>query len=198
MSDDVGHRDVRESAQHQTGRSDQERLVTTRFELWSAHLAAQDAAEVGQPLPPHSRDCVGCGPENPAGLGLQVVRTVDGVEAVHRFTDQHVGAPGIAHGGAVALAFDDLFGFTLYTVGVLAVTRSITVDYEAPFRLHQPYTFSARLVERAGRRLQLRAAARESSERLVGTAAATFVVVGADHFVAGANNSGATGLDGVL
>ena len=44
------------------------------------------------------------------------------------FEDRHVGAPGIAHGGAVATVFDDLFGFLLYAVAELAVTRSLQVD----------------------------------------------------------------------
>ncbi len=155
------------------------------FAQWTSHLAAQEAAAIGQTLPPHSQECVGCGPANPAGLGLQVVRTADGVEAVHSFSDAHVGAPGIAHGGAVALAFDDLFGFTLYTVGALAVTRSITVEYQAPFRLHHPYTFRAQLRERNGRRLLLHAEAWDNVGRMAGSATATFVVVGAGHFVSG-------------
>lgn len=149
---------------------------------WTAHLAGQNTVEFGQRLPPHSPECAGCGPDNPAGLGLRVVRTTTGVEAIHRFSDAQVGAPGIAHGGAVALAFDDLFGFVLYTVGSLAVTRSLTVDYQAPFRLHRPYTFHAQVVERAGRRLQLRADAWDDTGRKAGSATATFVVVGPRHF----------------
>ncbi len=159
------------------------------FAQWTSHLAAQEAAAIGQTLPPHSQECVGCGPANPAGLGLQVVRTADGVEAVHSFSDAHVGAPGIAHGGAVALAFDDLFGFTLYTVGALAVTRSITVEYRAPFRLHRPYTFRAQLREQDGRRLLLDAEAWDDAGRSAGSAAATFVVVGAGHFVPGTKST---------
>lgn len=65
---------------------------------WTEHLAGQDTVEIGQRLPPHSPDCAGCGPNNPAGLHLHVVRTTTGVEAVHRFSDAQVGAPGIAHG----------------------------------------------------------------------------------------------------
>lgn len=150
---------------------------------WSAHLAGQDTAAVGQMLPPHSLDCAGCGPNNPAGLGMHVVRTSTGVEAVHSFSEAQVGAPGIAHGGAVALAFDDLFGFALYTVGSLAVTRSLTVEYQAPFRLHHPYTFHAQVAERVGRRLVLRGDAWDDSGRKAGSAEATFVAVGPDHFL---------------
>lgn len=149
---------------------------------WSAHLAGQDAASIGDLLPPHSSNCAGCGPENPAGLGLRVTRTATGVESVHQFSHAQEGAPGIVHGGAVALAFDDLFGFTLYAVGSLAVTRSITVEYEAPFRLNQPYTFRAQVAQREGRRLLLRAEAWDAYGRRAGSADATFVVVDPRHF----------------
>ncbi|WP_200940128.1 PaaI family thioesterase [Aeromicrobium sp. Root495] len=151
---------------------------------WSNHLVLLDAVEVGQVLPPHSLNCAGCGPDNPSGLGMQVIRTANGVESTHSFGDGQVGAPGIAHGGAVALAFDDLFGFALYTVGTLAVTRSLTVEYQAPFRLYQPYKFNAEVVERTGRRLLLHADAWDSAGRKAGSADATFVVVESAHFAA--------------
>lgn len=153
---------------------------------WTAHLAGQHDVQVGQRLPPHSPDCAGCGPDNPTGLHLHVVRTATGVEAVHSFSNSHVGAPGIAHGGAVALAFDDLFGFALYTVGSLAVTRSLTTEYLAPFRLHRPYTFRAQVAERQGRRLLLHADAWDDAGRKAGSASATFVVVGPRHFATSA------------
>ncbi len=153
---------------------------------WTAHLAGQDTMEVGQALPPHSPYCAGCGPDNPSGLQLRAVRTVGGVEAVHSFTQAQVGAPGIAHGGAVALVFDDLFGFALYTVGSLAVTRSLTIEYRAPFRLHRPYRFDAHVARREGRRLLLHADAWDEEAQKVGSADATFVVVSPEHFVAGA------------
>ncbi|MCM3516154.1 PaaI family thioesterase [Nocardioides sp. P86] len=149
---------------------------------WTTHLAGQETAKVGQALPPHSPECAGCGPLNPAGLQLQAVRTATGVEAVHVFSKTQVGAPGIAHGGLVALAFDDLCGFALYTVGALAVTRSLTIDYRAPFRLHRPYTFRARVAEHEGRRLSIRADALDADGHEAGSAAATFVTVDLEHF----------------
>lgn len=151
---------------------------------WTKHLSGQDMIAVGGQLPPHSSHCSGCGPDNPAGLHLRAFRTATGVQAVHSFSDLHQGAPGIAHGGAVALAFDDLFGFALYTVGLLAVTRGLTVDYQAPFRLHHPYTFHAEVAEQTGRRLLLHGDAWNESGSKVGFADATFIVVDPAHFVA--------------
>ena len=86
------------------------------------------------PLPPHSPTCMGCGPDNPAGLQLEVFRSGDEVYTDVTFDERHIGAPGLAHGGAVAAACDDLFGFTLWIALTPAVTRSLTVDYLAPSR----------------------------------------------------------------
>src|SRR3546814_16692324 len=69
-------------------------------------------------LPPHHPDCLGCGPQNPHGHALSVQRDENGVVAPRVFDQRHVGAPGIAHGGAVATVLDDLFGFLLYTVAI--------------------------------------------------------------------------------
>src|SRR3546814_4922570 len=76
---------------------------------------------------------------------LEVEATEHGVSAVHRFDHRQEGAPGITHGGLVAAAFDDLFGFLLYRVGELAVTRSLTVEYLRPVLLGVSYEFIAHI-----------------------------------------------------
>src|SRR3546814_7625717 len=95
------------------------------------------------------------------------------------------GAPGITHGGLVAAAFDDLFGFLLYRVGELAVTRSLTVEYLRPVLLGVSYEFTAHIRDRAGRRLHVNAAAADESGRQVAIAHATFVIVDVEHFEQG-------------
>jgi len=136
-------------------------------------------------LPSHSPTCAGCGKENPAGLALKVDATEAGVSAVHRFDRRQEGAPGITHGGLVAAAFDDLFGFLLYRVGELAVTRSLTVEYLRPVLLGVDYEFTARVREQAGRRLQVDAWAAQVGGQRVTTAHATFVIVDVEHFQQG-------------
>lgn len=71
----------------------------------------------GAQLPPHHPHCLACGPDNPHGHHLTVRRRGEEVHATHVFDERHVGAPGIAHGGAVATVLDDLFGFLLYLTG---------------------------------------------------------------------------------
>ncbi|MBY6709101.1 MULTISPECIES: PaaI family thioesterase [unclassified Rhodococcus (in: high G+C Gram-positive bacteria)] len=134
-------------------------------------------------LPPHHPHCLGCGPANPHGHQLAVQREQNGVIAHHRFDERHVGAPGIAHGGAVATVLDDLFGFLLYTVGELAVTRRLEIDYRAPVLLANPYVLRAGVRGRVGRKLDLTATMNDSEGRSVATATALFIVVELDHFV---------------
>ncbi len=114
--------------------------------FWSTSFDSPD-------LPPHHPDCLGCGPQNPHGHALSVQRDENGVVAHHVFDQRHVGAPGIAHGGAVATVLDDLFGFLLYTVGELAVTRRLELDYLAPVLLGTPYVLRAAVRSRDGRKL---------------------------------------------
>ncbi|MHA4855124.1 PaaI family thioesterase [Rhodococcus sp. MSC1_016] len=134
-------------------------------------------------LPPHHPNCLGCGPANPHGHALSVRRCGDGVVAHHLFDQRHVGAPGIAHGGAVATVIDDLFGFLLYTVGELAVTRRLDLDYLAPVLLATPYTLHADIRSRDGRKLNLAARIEDIEARSVATATALFIVVEVEHFL---------------
>ena len=103
----------------------------------------------------------------------------------HTFDNRHVGAPGIAHGGAVATVIDDLYGFLLYLVGTPAVTRQLTVDYRAPLLIGTPYRMEARVTSQEGRKLFLAASLTDPDGRPVGTSTAVFVTVGVDHFARG-------------
>ena len=123
--------------------------TASTLDAWIRSMSRPAPTTVGR-LPSHSPTCAGCGKDNPAGLALEVDATEHGVSAVHRFDDRQEGAPGITHGGLVAAAFDDLFGFLLYRVGELAVTRSLTVEYLRPVLLGVSYEFTAHIRDRAG------------------------------------------------
>jgi acyl-CoA thioesterase FadM len=76
-----------------------------------------------------------------------------------------------------------LFGFLLFVVGELAVTRSLQVEYLRPVRLEVPYVFTAGLDRRDGRELHLTAQLHQPNGREVAQAAALFMVVPVEHFV---------------
>jgi acyl-coenzyme A thioesterase PaaI-like protein len=160
--------------------------TASTLDAWIRSMSRPAPTTVGR-LPSHSPTCAGCGKDNPAGLALEVDATEHGVSAVHRFDDRQEGAPGITHGGLVAAAFDDLFGFLLYRVGELAVTRSLTVEYLRPVLLGLDYGFTAYVRDRTGRRLHVDAAATDEDGRQVATAHATFVTVDVEHFEQGSS-----------
>ena len=107
----------------------------------------------GGALPAHYPTCLGCGPHAEQGFGLQVHREGDQVVAEHVFEPRHSGAPGIAHGGAVATVVDDVLGFLLYLAHVPGVTRTLDVEYLKPVVVGVPYTVRGRLDRREGRKL---------------------------------------------
>jgi acyl-coenzyme A thioesterase PaaI-like protein len=117
---------------------------------------------------------------------MQVWRDGDRVRTRQVFDPRHVGAPGIAHGGAVATVLDDLFGFVLYVVGDLAVTRHLEVGYLAPVLLGVPYLLEAGLDRREGRKLFVSGRGVDQDGALVVEAKAVFIVVELGHFSRGA------------
>lgn len=164
-------------------------------DLLAALAAAFEAGgwQPGAVLPAHMPRCFGCGHDNPHGIGIQV-RVADQAEAVvcdHVFDHRHQGAPGVAHGGAVAAAIDDLFGFVLVRVLTPAVTRDLALTYRLPVRLHVPTRLDARLTAREGRQLHMEATVTQGNVVVV-TARAMFIEVDMQHLAAPAARFGLT------
>jgi uncharacterized protein (TIGR00369 family) len=112
-----------------------------------------------------------------------VVQLRDGtLHAQHAFDDRHAGAPGIAHGGAIATVVDDVFGYAGYLIGQPAVTRSLTIDYLRPVRIGAPCQITARIERREDRKLFLSSKGVDTSGTTLFTAKALFLVVGFEHF----------------
>ncbi|HWH32927.1 MAG TPA: PaaI family thioesterase [Egibacteraceae bacterium] len=119
----------------------------------------------GELLPFHLPECYGCGPENESGLHLSVrAAPENAVAGEYTFTRRLGGAPGVAHGGAVAALLDDLFGFVLVRILVPAVTRDLQVRYRRPVHLHTPCALSARLVGREGREVHMAGELRQEGQ----------------------------------
>lgn len=144
----------------------------------------------GDVLPPHYPTCLGCGPDATAGYHLQVRRDGDEMVAEHVFEDRHSGAPGIAHGGAVATVVDDVLGFLLYVVRAPGVTRTLEVEYLLPVRVGVPYLIRARLEQRDGRKLWLSCQGTDDCGTLAFRAKALFLVVGLEHFAEATSGEG--------
>ena len=134
-------------------------------------------------IPPHHDNCLGCGPGNPAGFALQMHAVGGCVVATTHLDHRHEGAPGLAHGGAVATLLDDLFGGVLVMLETPAVTGNLTVDFRAPVPLRVPLQLEGRCTSQLGRKLTMRGTLRRDGE-LLAEATALFLQVDLRHFEA--------------
>jgi acyl-coenzyme A thioesterase PaaI-like protein len=141
------------------------------------------APKPGTVLPPHYRDCFGCGDRHPTGLHLTVT-VADGVsvDAAFTVTRDHQGAPGLAHGGVLATAFDEALGYLLAVLHQPAVTGRLEVDYLRPVPVGSVLVISAECVGVHGRKIYTRAVGRIEGRDVV-RAQGVFIAVPMEHFL---------------
>jgi acyl-coenzyme A thioesterase PaaI-like protein len=140
----------------------------------------------GEKLPVHYAECFGCGDEIEAGLHMQSeVGEHETVRAQFTVTETHQGAPGLAHGGLLACAFDEALGSA---VGNLlrkpAVTGRLETDFRRPVPVGSTLYITAKLDGIAGRKIYVSADGRLDAEDgpIAVQARALFVTVGFEHF----------------
>jgi acyl-coenzyme A thioesterase PaaI-like protein len=149
-------------------------------------VAHPEAPAPGSKLGVHFAECFGCGDELEAGLHLQSM-IGDGHVVHSKFvvTAAHQGAPGLAHGGLLACAFDEALGST---VGNLlrkpAVTARLETDFRRPVPVGSTLYIAAKLDGIAGRKTYVSADGRLDAEDgpIAVRARALFVVVEFEHF----------------
>ena len=105
------------------------------------------------------------GGANPTSVDIEVTFEPDEVVARVVLRQAFEGAPGRAHGGIVAAAFDDVTGFVIGQVREPAFTGELTVRYLAPVPVNEPIEMRARLESRERRKLFITAEARHHGER---------------------------------
>ncbi len=102
-----------------------------------------------------SGHCFGCGPNNPEGLHLHftIDREAHTATAPALLDERYQGAPGYVHGGIIATLLDEAMSKLNRPLGLLAMTRQMSVDYLRPVPIHAPLTLSSRHARREGRKL---------------------------------------------
>lgn len=133
-------------------------------------------------LPGHTATCYGCGGENESGFHLEVWRLGDEIYTDVAFDERYLGGPGLAHGGAIAAACDELLGFTVWLIGAPAVTRALTIDYLSPVRLHETHRITAKVDGEKGRAIHVSAKGTSGGEKVSFTANGVYVRVPFEHF----------------
>lgn len=139
----------------------------------------------GSEIPSHYRWCFGCGADHTSGLHLQIVAgaALD-ARAVFVASDDHQGAPGLAHGGVLAAAIDEALGALNWLLNVPAVTAKLECDFRKPVPIGVPLVIAASIVGVAGRKVYSQAEGRLGSDDgpVAITASSVFVQVPMQHF----------------
>jgi len=102
-------------------------------------------------------------------------------------TQHHQGAPGLAHGGLLAAAFDEALGAVTWLLRVPVVTVHLETDYRRPVPVGSTLSVAAECYAVAGRKIYSRAAGHlVSPDGTVGPLAvgarSVFVSVPLEHF----------------
>lgn len=99
-------------------------------------------------------------------------------------TEHHQGAPGLAHGGLLAAAFDEVLGALNWLLRVPAVTARLETDFQRPVPVGRILHIDAWIVGTVGRKVYTRAVGRLDGANgdVVLTSHALFVQVSMEHF----------------
>jgi acyl-coenzyme A thioesterase PaaI-like protein len=116
------------------------------------------------------------GRANPTGLVFDTWRDGDTMFAEVTLGAAFEGAPGRAHGGIVAAAFDDFTGAIIGMLEEPAFTGELTVRFVQPVPVQTPLRLRTWLDSRDGRKLHIHADARVG-DQLVATCRAIFITV---------------------
>ena len=107
-----------------------------------------------------------------------------GISAEFEVTEHHQGAPGLAHGGVLAAAFDEALGALNWLLRMPAVTARLETDFRKPVPVGQIVHIDGKIVGVDGRKVYTQAVGRlgGADGPVVLTAAALFIQVGLEHF----------------
>ena len=144
------------------------------------------APGVGTKIPSHFGHCFGCGELHPTGLHL-VAHAGAGADLTAEFTvtENHQGAPGLAHGGLLSLAFDEALGKLMWLIRAPAVTARLETDFLKPVPMGTTIHITARITGQVNRKVYTAAEGRlgGANGEIAVKAAALFVIVPMSHFL---------------
>jgi acyl-coenzyme A thioesterase PaaI-like protein len=152
---------------------------------------AADAPAAGTSLGQHYARCYGCGAAQPGGLHMTFTVGHD-VRVISEFvvTEDHEGAPGLAHGGLLSAALDETQATLLWVLRMPAVTARLETDFLAPVPVGSIVRIEASCLGLTDRKIytsaegRLVAAPGASDGILALRSAALFVTVPVEHFKA--------------
>ena len=128
--------------------------------------------------------CFGCGEGNASGMHLPFTRDEEQKRVLGKFPlgERYQGAPGIIHGGIVALVLDEALSKVSRLYDLRAVTAALNVEYLRPVRVGEMLHVEARQERRDGRQLYHAGEIRDAAGRVLARATGRFVVVDPERF----------------
>ena len=144
-----------------------------------------DAPAPGELLGTHYEHCFGCGESQAHGLHL-APRAGEGVTVTAEFAVRpaHQGAPGLAHGGVLTAALDELLGSLNWLLRTIAVTGRLETDFVRPVPIGATLHLEGRVKAVEGRKVYSTATGRIGGPDgpVAVRADALFIEVGVEHF----------------
>jgi acyl-coenzyme A thioesterase PaaI-like protein len=147
------------------------------------------APKIGSRIPSHFGHCFGCGDLHPTGLHLLAhAGEAANLTAEFTATENHQGAPGLAHGGILSLAFDEALGKLMWLIRSPAVTARLEIDFLLPVPIGSTIHITAEITGQVNRKVYCSAQGRLDSAEgpLAVKASALYVVVSMNHFMTNA------------
>ena len=144
------------------------------------------APPAGTRIPSHFGYCFGCGDLHPTGLHLVAYAGI-GADITSEFTvtENHQGAPGLAHGGLLSLAVDEALGKLMWLLRAPAVTARLETDFVKPVPIGTTLHIAAKITGQVNRKVYTSAVGRLNAPdgEIALRAAALYVIVPMDHFL---------------
>ena len=144
------------------------------------------APPAGTRIPSHFGYCFGCGELHPTGLHLVAYAGI-GADITSEFTvtENHQGAPGLAHGGLLSLAVDEALGKLMWLLRAPAVTARLETDFVKPVPIGTTLHITAKITGQVNRKVYTSAVGRLNAPdgEIALLAAALYVIVPMDHFL---------------
>jgi uncharacterized protein (TIGR00369 family) len=144
-----------------------------------------DGADEGLHLLAHGalHHCFGCGQENRTGLRLRFyTNAAEEVVCRLRLAKRFQGPPGHAHGGIIATLLDEGMSKSNRAQGVVAMTRTLDVEYLRPVPLGVGLRLTARHTRAEGRKHYCEAELASEAGEVLARGRALFLAIDSEKF----------------